>query len=255
MNLLEIRTKFIELSGRRDLATIDYQDNGADFFLKAGQKTLDRFFGGDGTDTIQPARVFKAIVAGDIGVTFENCRAIKEVWIADTTARMELIKKDLAWLHSEVLTEPISNLDQETPSYWSPAMIRITPDPSELSASDLTAIGTFMDYVAVNQHRYNGIVFGPPADGDYTIEIRGLFYSFWPSADTGENFWTYQHPELLIQAGIYKLETFMRNSEGMKDLYAALKLEVEGIDMDIVEQQMAGITQMGDYQDAGDKGW
>ena len=40
MNLLQIRTKFVQLSGRYDLvvdaAGGDYSDNGADFFINAG---------------------------------------------------------------------------------------------------------------------------------------------------------------------------------------------------------------------------
>ena len=43
MNLLEVRTKFIQLSGHYELASTDglYTDNGADFYINAGQDFLD----------------------------------------------------------------------------------------------------------------------------------------------------------------------------------------------------------------------
>jgi len=45
MNFGEIRTKFIDLSGRFDLAgsmeSAPYSDGGADFFIASGQRYLD----------------------------------------------------------------------------------------------------------------------------------------------------------------------------------------------------------------------
>ena len=43
MNYKDVRDKFVEISGRYDLITATNEDNGADFFLNAGQKYLDRF--------------------------------------------------------------------------------------------------------------------------------------------------------------------------------------------------------------------
>ena len=42
MNLLQIRQKFRTLSGRHDLVESDGSDNGADFYINAGQRHLDR---------------------------------------------------------------------------------------------------------------------------------------------------------------------------------------------------------------------
>ena len=42
MNLLQIRTKFRDISGRFDLVNSDYSDNGADFYINEGRKFLDR---------------------------------------------------------------------------------------------------------------------------------------------------------------------------------------------------------------------
>ena len=45
MNLGTIRAKFIELSGRDDLVNADDTDNGANYFITAGQRFLEKKFG------------------------------------------------------------------------------------------------------------------------------------------------------------------------------------------------------------------
>ena len=45
MNLGTIRAKFITLSGRDDLVNNDDSDNGANYFINAAQKYLDKRFG------------------------------------------------------------------------------------------------------------------------------------------------------------------------------------------------------------------
>ena len=42
MNLKQIRSKFVQLSGRLDLTTSYGKDNGADFFINAGIRLLNR---------------------------------------------------------------------------------------------------------------------------------------------------------------------------------------------------------------------
>ena len=42
MNLKEVRAGFIKLSGRRDLTNAYGQDNGADFYVNAGIRLLNR---------------------------------------------------------------------------------------------------------------------------------------------------------------------------------------------------------------------
>jgi hypothetical protein len=79
MNLLELRTQFVKISGRYDLVvdTTDWVDNGADFYINAGQNFLDRL-----RDTPKAQNtIFTALDAGEWYVTFARCRSIREVWI------------------------------------------------------------------------------------------------------------------------------------------------------------------------------
>jgi hypothetical protein len=53
------------------------------------------------------------------------------------------------------------------------------------------------------------------------------------------------HPELLVMAAQCVLEKFQRNTEGVKDWMEAIKLELNEIDSDLVEEETAEISQMG----------
>ena len=94
MDLLGVRQQFIKLSGRYDLATTNVEthdtDNGADYFINAGQRYLDRHF-----YTLKSiGRRFDAVAADSWYLTFQRCRAIKSVWCNDDEARWKLTKYD-----------------------------------------------------------------------------------------------------------------------------------------------------------------
>ena len=59
-----LRKKFCELSGRYDLINADLTDNGADFYINAGQSHLDRM---QNTGQMK-AKYIKQITAGTIKV-------------------------------------------------------------------------------------------------------------------------------------------------------------------------------------------
>ncbi|HUV85194.1 MAG TPA: hypothetical protein VMV86_05745 [Methanosarcinales archaeon] len=100
MNLLQIRTLWIERSGRTDLVvdTTDYVDNGANFFIQAGQRLLD---------SIQPHRksygkYIKDINIGQSSLFINNVRAIEAVELIKTgESRTRLERKSYSWIRDE----------------------------------------------------------------------------------------------------------------------------------------------------------
>ena len=105
MTLQEIREKFVALSGRRDLVTPSGGDNGADFFVNAGQRHLD---------LLQPsaksiARNFTLIPVSSYMVEVQDCYAVKEVWISKADARTQLTLKSIQWLRANY-GEPFSSV-------------------------------------------------------------------------------------------------------------------------------------------------
>jgi len=240
MSLVSVRQKFIEFSGRYDLvsSTTTWADNGADFFLNAGQNYLDRL------ELINKSysRVFKTLAIDDWYITFQRCRAIQEVWASDSDyERWQLERKDFDLLRAAYNELP-ANLDSGDPLYYAPMSLRKTPE----TATEMT-----IDYiydsettVAADHYTYNGIIFMPPTDEVLLIEVRGLFYQPELTNDSDTNYWTEVHPHILVMAGCRALELMYRNTQGVKDWETSIKLEITGLGMDEAEQELAEFTEM-----------
>ena len=114
MALLEIRKKFITLSGRLDLVvdTTDYADNGADWFIQAGQRWLERQV--EFPDRM--GRVFRKLEEGKYGLVFRDARSIESVYAGDSIERGLLQRK--TW--DEILDlfpEGFPSTTEGTPKY------------------------------------------------------------------------------------------------------------------------------------------
>lgn len=241
MNLLELRTEFIRISGRYDLVVdnIDFADNGADFYINAGQKYLDRL------ENIKKSwgRVFRQVTAGRNYVVFPDCRAIESAWIMNTESRTKLEKVDMSDLREEY-GEPVSAITTGVPLYYSPAYLRVVPESDRMTIDEFEAIIDYADVMFDQHYNYNGVIFMPPVDGDYVCEVWGLFYSPTLTNDTDESFWSVVHPSILIMAGQRELEAMNRNSEGVKDWEGVIRSEITTIGMDAVEETVAELDDM-----------
>lgn len=249
MDYKDIRTKFVTLSGRFDLINPStYEDNGADFFLNAAQRYLDRFF-----DTGKALARYPVIVAAGTYIAKSiGIRSIKEVWIANVDGKIELTPTTLHELQTEYY-EGFYNAAQGTPAYYAPTLLRPFPD-TLASATGMYGVDDLLLYnaTAPAQHfNYNGIVIMPPPDSTYTVEIVGLFYSPALSATLSgatwtqtKSFWTEVHPEVLIEAALYKLDAFYQNSSGAADRKAITLEDVTGIIADDIEGELNGNLQM-----------
>ncbi len=239
MTLVTLRQKFVEISGRYDLVvdTSAWADNGADFFIQAGQNTLDQKVS---SLPESEGRIYETLAASGHYVSFQKrCRAIIQVWANNDENRVELEKvpfDDLRNLYGDI----IADIDTGAPLYYSPAKLR------EIDVTDQNATGTFVNYTLSTSTDFRGIIIMPPVDEAYDIEILGKFHQLALTVDAQENFWTIMHPFTLIKAALYHLEVGYRNSEGQKDWMNAINLDVVEIDMDIVEEEIATTDTMGD---------
>lgn len=232
-----IRKKFCELSGRYDLMNTDYTDNGADFFINAGQRYLDRL---QNTGQMQ-AKYFQRISAGTRKVYVPGLRTVKEVWAGSSTdGLIQLSKASLTWLRQEY-GERLGSVTQGTPEYYAPAIA------GYYDIDDLILHGT-----VPNPYTYPGVIIAPPPAEEYYIIVYGLYYSPELSATLAgavwtqtESIWSEVYPDILITAALYKLETFYRNTEGAKDWKAALLTDISDMDKDFAEEESAEINQIG----------
>jgi hypothetical protein len=238
MNLLQLRTKFRELSGRFDLVNPDFSDNGADFFIYEGQKFLDRM------DETQKswASCFRFVEIGGFAVQFPYCRAIKEVWAASSTARWQLEKKNLQDLIVGYLDGLPSERDVGSPLYFSPGITRYIPENA--TADSFEAFIGFVDIPAGGAHEYNTVLIDVPAEEKIALEIKGLFYTMQLVNNTDENHWSVNHPLLLIEAAILQTEIVNRNTQGVNDALNAIKLVTTQLGMDLVEELIAEVNSM-----------
>jgi len=238
MNLLEVRIKARELSGRYDLVEEDNSDNGMDFFIREGQRLLDRL----GENQKSWASTFKFAEIGDYVISFQYCRAVKEVWVSSTTARWQLEKKSYQDILAEYLSGDPAELTNGAPLYYTPIITRHIP-------KDVTAltIEAFLDFVEVpfgQNPTYNSIMFNIPTDEKLAVEIKGLFYSVELTEDTDYNYWSVNHPGLLIIAAFRAIEVFNQNQSKIESWEKAIASELKGISEDLVSEIIADIDQM-----------
>jgi hypothetical protein len=249
MDYKDVRKKFVELSGRYDLITNTDEDNGADFFLNAGQKYLDRML--DSGKMV--ARYPVLLTAGTVVAKTIGLRAIKEVWIADSAGqKSQLERKAIADLRA-CYDEESSDISRNTPLYYAPAIFRPYPDTlaTVTGMKDVEDLLLYSVGAPAQHFNYNGIIVMPPPDATYTLSIWGLFYSPTLSATLAagtwtqvKSFWTEVHPEILLSAGLFKLESFYRNTEGAKDFKQTVMDDMTGLDFDSVEEDLVGDLQM-----------
>lgn len=240
MNLLQVRTKFREVSGRFDLVNEDFSDNGADFYINEGRKYLDRL------DETQKswASCFRFAEVGQFSASFPYCRAIKEVWAMSSSARWQLEKKSLQDLISGYLTGLPSSRSTGVPLYYSPCLTRYIPEDSLVA--DIESFVGWVDIPAGGAHEYNAILINVPTSEKISLDIKGLYYSMELVNETDTNFWSGAHPMLLIMASMRALEIVNRNTQGVKDWEASIGTDMTGLGMDLVEELISEVTQIED---------
>lgn len=240
MNLLEVRNKFVSLSGRNDLIVPStLVDNGANFYINAGQRFLDRKYRFPKDVGIYPF----VLPVGGWYVLVPYCRAIKEVWTTNVDERIQLEKKTL---QDFLLTynEPVLSEETGSTIHYTPAILRGIPEADRATAKSLSTIVGFQTTLVGDHYGYNGVLLGPPTDEQVLVEVYGLFYSPELINDTDQSFWTSQHPEVLLYAALYELEISYRNTQGANDWLGAIESHSSGIDMDTVEEDISESDQM-----------
>jgi len=239
MNLLAVRKKVVQTAGRYDLVvdSVDYVDNGMDFFINAGMNMLDRLV----NIPESFARLYYTLSSGEYSLAFKfNCRYITDVWINDDEERFQIEKISLDILR-DYYNEPATSTTYGTPTAFAIANLRA------LETTDKDSLATFIDKTWAEddtKYDYRGIILSPPADKDYIVEISGMFKQVPLAVDADENYWTIQESDLLVRAALYKLEAFSRGTENAKNWLSAIYEDIRQIDLDIAAEESHGINQL-----------
>ena len=242
MNLLQIRQQFRTVSGRNDLVNDDGSDNGANFYINAGQRHLDRL------DTNQKSygTCYRICDIGFHAVQFPYCRAIKEVWVATITAQWQLEKKNLADLIAGYFTTLPSDLGLGSPLYYTPTITRAVPETFNSASDMFEAYAGYVDIISANHFAYNCILIAPPVNEKVLVKIKGLFYTDGLVEDEDKSYWSEVHPDILIMAAMRHIEIINRNTQGVNDWNNSIAFEITNIGKDLVEEEIAEVTQIED---------
>lgn len=238
MTLLEIRTKFIDLSGRFDLITDteSYGDAGADFLILSGQRWLDRTF-----EILKSSANYYATLAPlSYYLLIPECRVIKGVWVTYSNGIIRELKsfsfeRMQSTLRCCYSTNPITG---GCPHFFAPCSIRTQP---EIAGQSIVPPNTI---VIQDNFPYNAIVFDVPISEQVSVTVNGYFYHSQLVNDTDVNFWSSEHPWILVLAAMRAMEIAQRNREGVADWETAIRSEMQGLEYDAVDQVARPIRQM-----------
>ena len=245
MALLEVRDQFLKQSGRYDLGTVsdgstDGSDNGADWYINAGQRLVDRRIFANG---LRARRIYSLNV-GDYLKILHQTKTIEAVWIIESDGSLTpLVRKDVITLRNYYL-QTLNSTDNGTPLYWAPATVKLDPRSKINDIDDIT-IDEMGDIVIGESDEANGILIWPPTDTAVTLDILGKFFSATLTRNGDSSLWTESYPEILVMAGQYYLEVAHRNTEGAKDWMASIDLALTEVDMADVAFDSEHINQMG----------
>ena len=253
MTLVAARQRFVERSGRYDLVTdtINWGDAGADSFIRAGQRWLERSF----TLFQSEARSFFPLAQGAWFQFIPDCRAVQEVWVSSALGtKWKLTRRDYGDLlfsvnlnqqqnpdptlpmsvySGGVLKDP-AQLGKGAPINYSPVVLRTVPDtPGSVT---IDTFGPVSYTSAGSQGGLDGVVFLPPVDSGYVLEVKGLFYHPKLVNDADLNFWTEQEEFILVLAACRAVEVTLRNQQGVADWESAIRNELQGLEFDWIEE-------------------
>lgn len=255
MNLAAIRRQFIIRSGRYDLVRASreemWADAGADFFIRAGQRLLDKQ--GDfqtgrvgtwhGSLPIRSRTVVVPLCWMVERVVARPLRAERGRWIE--VPRMESregFKKCFGTYPFSYTVRPQLDHPRVKP-YQSASAQDIPASSVDQTASELEALDSTQSLVLeflgkpgewLTIWRDFRPRSHPHRDHALSLEVTGKFFSDPLIQDEDENFWTLRYPETLLKASLYELEVFYRNSEGAQDWFNAVKqdlLDIESMEL------------------------
>lgn len=252
--LSSVRLDFVKLTGRRDLlenSDLDANvDNGANYYINGGQRLLDL----ECEHQKSTRRWMGVLSSGEFQVEIQNLIAIQELTIVKVDERIDM--RDLYLGPAEFrreYAEPIKYWDSDEGSYttvwttgepeaWTLNVIGLSPEQKDQTESTFKSAGIldFSDLKFGADYAYDGILFYPIADQDYTVDAWGRFFSPELSDDDDTSFWSVMYPELLAIAGCYFLETMYQDDARANFWRNAMAPWLSKIDDNLVEYEQQG---------------
>jgi hypothetical protein len=138
-----------------------------------------------------------------------NVRVVFALW-NDSTQTYSLV-------HVETITTTgVHTFDGDTDGSWDTIAILYTSTGTSTATIDSIEIVAAEEVSSIASYQRQ-MIFMPPASGDYTVEIWGDFSAPALSNDNDYNWWTQEHPDLVVNAAraVYERQGH-RNVSGAK---------------------------------------
>lgn len=248
-DLQAVRPIFIRASKHYELTddgTPTGDDNGADAWINAGQKWLDR----EVSHPFQMRRTQRALAVGDFQVEIEKLISIESIAIvADTvdTGHADITDNYLQpGEFRRKFASPIDQWDSGKPGYWTLNVAGLDPEHRAKEDADYVSDGIIDEDDTIYGDGTNanytdqGILFHPVCDAVYTLKILGRFYSPTLAVNADKSFWTVHEPHILAYAAAMMLEMSMRNQAGVRSWQEALLPLLNSLDNHAVEHELSG---------------
>lgn len=234
-NLATIRQGVVDKTRRQDLLDGD----AVDAYINRAVRYLDMRV----EHPKQFRRHLTATAVGDFKVSIPRLISVKRLWIKDSLGTSDV---------TEFYIEPeqfrynygalIDAWETGEPRYWTLNANILSPTQDAETAATLAAAGVIDedDLDFDEDWDSSSLMFNPKADGVYTIDLLGRFYSKDLKLGEDVNFWTKVHPNLLELTTAYFLEQNMRNSAGQDVWLRAMTEEIHQIEVNLAERELAG---------------
>ncbi len=242
--LFDVRQLLVRRSGNYslvvDAANEDWTDNGANAFINAGQRWMDRKFAYD-----KQQSWYTHILAADQSLlSFDKARYIESVEIStEDGGRKILARKTLRDLMTEFSDVPLSSITGAEPKFWTPDIVGLSPELFSTTLSSLTSDGVVdTDFYLYGDHYLtSAVIILPPPDVAYTVKVLGRWLSKELTSDNDVSVWTVNAPELLVRAARLQIETDLhRGSEGSNVFEARLLDDLNEFYRDFKAEAVAG---------------
>lgn len=220
LNLKQMRQLFRQLSGRYDLVTADYADNGFDFLANAAIRMLDRM----PTPLNWKRRHYVNLAIGQYKVTVSNCKAVSNVFISDEDNSFALNRKDLDYMrenYPDIFVDSVSSSNtfgdySITTQVGTPCIFALGVEGLSPQLNDESSMDFYYGAKDATRGSYYGnrvILIAPAPETAMTLGIEGYFRSKHLQADTDKNFWTVVAPEILLKAINYQIESLYHQND------------------------------------------
>lgn len=231
MPLIDVRKQFIEFTRRYDLIldSQSWNNNGADIFITAGQRWLDRTYEVLGS-------VGRADQLLDIGNWFAlvpDARVLESVWVSQLTGERYPLEYLSFMDYRRSFSKDLSTMTVGRVTYYTPVFFQKIPQSGDAL---IDVIGD-IEYIESLASGFNGLLFTPPNDVQVNLELHGKFYQPKLVNDNDTNLWSEAYSSALVLAACRQVEISYRNQQGVKDYEAGIEGELRGAEYDLVDSE------------------